>query len=240
MSEVKVVTDPSVAPVVEPKLFAGKYNTVAELEAGYAAAQATISGKPPVTPPAAAVVPPVVVAPAVAEGEQVAVEAGFDWEKLNMEFHENDGLTDATYAELEAKGFPKNVVDTYISGARGDAKAYDNAVYDAAGGEANYTAINAWAKVALSAPEKEAFNAAVSSGNVASATLATQGLASKYAAANKAAVLIHGKPATPAGVTPFASQAEVTKAMGSPSYRNDPAYRQQVADRLAVSNVFSG
>ena len=35
----------------------------------------------------------------------------------------------------------------------------------------------------------------------------------------------------------FRSQAEVVRAMGDPRYDNDPAYRQDVYDKLERSNL---
>ena len=50
-------------------------------------------------------------------------------------------------------------------------------------------------------------------------------------------------PYTPAGKAPrntsnaFRSQAELIAAMSDPRYDKDPAYRQDIADKLAVSNI---
>jgi hypothetical protein len=35
----------------------------------------------------------------------------------------------------------------------------------------------------------------------------------------------------------FRSQAELVAAMSDPRYDKDPAYRQDIADKLAVSNI---
>ena len=39
------------------------------------------------------------------------------------------------------------------------------------------------------------------------------------------------------GARPFNSAAQVTEAMKDPRYGNDPAYRAQVEQRLAISTV---
>jgi hypothetical protein len=41
-----------------------------------------------------------------------------------------------------------------------------------------------------------------------------------------------------ASVKPFNSAAQVTEAMKDPRYKNDPAYRQNVEQRLAVTSIF--
>ena len=47
--------------------------------------------------------------------------------------------------------------------------------------------------------------------------------------------MIQGKPAQ--AVEGFRSQQEVVRAMGDPRYENDPAYRQDVYDKLERSQL---
>ena len=48
--------------------------------------------------------------------------------------------------------------------------------------------------------------------------------------------MLTGKPAKSDG-DQFRSQAEVVRAMSDPRYEKDPAYRQDVYDKLERSNV---
>lgn len=179
--------------------------------------------------------------PAGETTEEAAKEAvtnvGLDWDGLHTEYATNGKLSDETYASLEAKGLPREQVDIYIAGRQAQADTYDNAVYAAAGGTAEYTALIEWAKNNLTDAEKVAFNEAVTSGKAAVASLAVEGLTARRNAKRGTPPqnLLNGnRQAT--GVAPFGSQAEVTEAMRNPKYKTDPAYREQVIARMAASS----
>jgi hypothetical protein len=168
-----------------------------------------------------------------AAAQAAVTNAGLDWDALNAEYAENGRLSDATYASLEKAGIPRSEVDTYIAGKQAQADAYDNAVFAAAGGADNYKALIEWAANNLSKDEKVAFNEAVTSGKAAVAALAVEGLAARFAAkrGTPPGNLLNGGGSAK-GVQPFKSQFEVTQAMRDPRYKTDPAYRQEVLDRL--------
>lgn len=175
--------------------------------------------------------------PAGDEGAQKVVEsAGLDWAALNTEYAEKGALTEETYKSLEKAGIPKAEVDTYIRGKQAEADAYDAAVYGTAGGNDAYIALIGWAKGNLSEADKAAFNDAVTSGDAARAKLAVEALSARHAAKNGAPPknLLSGKKGA-TGAQPFRSQAEVTAAMRSPAYKNDPAFRADVVERLRLS-----
>ncbi|GAA0687746.1 hypothetical protein ISN75_14125 [Dyella marensis] len=171
------------------------------------------------------------------EAAQAAVSnAGLDWDALNTEYADKGQLSEETYASLAKAGIPRTEVDTYIAGKQAQADAYDAAVFDAAGGADNYQALIEWAANNLSKAEKVAFNDAVTSGKPAVAALAVEGLASRFASKRgtpPGAMLKGGGTST--GVQPFKSQHEVTSAMRDARYKTDPAFRQEVLDRLRES-----
>ncbi len=174
-----------------------------------------------------------------AQVENILKSAGLDWDAVTAEFMENDDLTEDTRAKLTKAGFPKSMVDTYLEGARAKVSNYDNAVIAVAGSPEQYTAITTWAKGALTDAEKIAFNKATSSGDVDIAKLAVEGLVARYTAKNGKAPtkLQDGKSTGSTGVKPYASQAEVTADMRNLKYKTDPAFRQHVKERLAVSTA---
>lgn len=230
------------------RLFAGKYKSVEELEKGYTELWKLHSSK---GQPAANEAAGNGGTPANQGGEQkptgkeIPTEetppqnvAALDWNALESEYAESGTLSDETYADLEKKGFPRQAVDRYIAGAQAEVNAYDAAVYGAAGGQEQYASLIEWAKGSLEKDAKLAFNKAVQSGDKQIAALAVTGLKAQYEAANgRSGQLLHGKGGA-TGVKPFESAAEVTDAMRNPKYRNDPAYRKQVTERLAISKVF--
>lgn len=170
--------------------------------------------------------------------EDALVSAGLTWDAVTEEFNKDGDLGEETRAKLLKAGYPKAMVDTYLEGVRASISAYDNAVYSAAGSEEQYAAMTAWAKANLSEPDKKAFNAAVTSGDVSIAKLAVEGLLARFTAnSNKTPNLKDGKPTGQGGIKPFASQAEVVRAMRDPKYKTDPAYRDEVKERLSISTV---
>jgi hypothetical protein len=173
-----------------------------------------------------------------AEAKETVTGLGLDWDALDKEYTDTGKLSDETYAALEAKGLPKAKVDSYIAGVQAQSDAYDKAVFDAAGGSTEYSALVTWAANSLTHDEKVAFNKAVTSGNAAEAAMAVEALTARRAKTRGTPPpgLINGNKA-PTGVQPFRSQAEIAEAMRNPKYKSDPAYRQEVIERLRHSDV---
>jgi len=221
----------------------GGYKTVEELVAAHEALKLTTpkSEEQATTETTTETTPVTKEIPSGETTEEAAKEAvtnvGLDWDGLKNEYAQNGKLSDETYESLEAKGLPREQVDVYIAGMQAQADSYDNAVYAAAGGSAEYTALIEWAKNNLTEAEKVAFNDAVTSGKAAVASLAVEGLTARRNAkrGTPPANLLNGnKQAT--GVAPFKSQVEVTEAMRNPKYKTDPAYRDLVLARMSESS----
>jgi hypothetical protein len=111
-----------------------------------------------------------------------------------------------------------------------------SAIYNSVGGEQQYQQMTAWAAENLDADTVQAFDNVIETGNVAAINLALRGLQSQYndnvGYENN---MIQGKPAQPSNG--YRSQAEVVRDMNDPRYDRDPAYRQEVMDKLANSNL---
>ena len=109
-------------------------------------------------------------------------------------------------------------------------------VYQAVGGEEVYSNMISWAQENLSDAEVGAFDSIIESGDMNQINLAIQGLNSRYTdAVGQDGDLIQGKPA--AAESTFRSQAELIQAMNDPRYDNDPAYRQDIIDKLDRSEL---
>jgi len=111
-----------------------------------------------------------------------------------------------------------------------------NQVYNSAGGEAEYNRLTAWAADNLPDRKLDAFNSMIDQGNATAIQIAVSGLRSEYEAQEGyEGRMLSGKAAR--AVDGFRSQAEVVRAMNDPRYDTDPAYRQDVYDKLERSNV---
>ena len=112
-----------------------------------------------------------------------------------------------------------------------------NNIYGVVGGQENYQRVIEWSKDNLDQTDIEAFDNLVDSGNDRMIALAVSGLNSLM----EKNVGFEGEMAT--GRAPrqqadvFRSQAEVVAAMQDPRYDRDPAYRNDVFEKLGRSNV---
>lgn len=176
--------------------------------------------------------------PAEGSAEEAAKAAKLDIAVLETEFAETGALTEASYKALEAAGFGKDVVDTYIAGQVALAAQRDAEGFALAGGKDQYTAMTAWAQTNMSPADVAAFDAAVT-GSPAQMKQAITALKAQYVAANgNVPNLNTGIPAASSGETAFQSRAEVTAAMRDSRYRADPAYRALVERRIGLMDSF--
>ena len=164
-------------------------------------------------------------------------EAGLNFDGYSDEFMENGELSEDSYAELEAAGIPRAVVDQYIAGMEAEANMIQQQAFGLAGGEDQYAAMTEWAADNFSEAEIDAFNDAVNSGDWNTIQFAIKGLAAQYRSeVGVEPSLVQGSTAGLAGDV-YASVAELTAAMRDPRYETDPAYRNRVAEKLSRSSI---
>ena len=105
------------------------------------------------------------------------------------------------------------------------------------GGEKQYTTMLQWASTNFDEAEISRYDKVMESGNPDAAYFAVQALAARYNdGVGVEGKMLTGKPAKSAG-DEFRSQAEVVRAMNDPRYEKDPAYRQDIYDKLERSNL---
>ena len=111
-----------------------------------------------------------------------------------------------------------------------------NDIQNAVGGEQSYNQMIQWAGENFTPQEIQAYDNALEAGNMDNINLALQALYYRYTDAEGVeGNMIQGKAAQT--VDGFRSQAEVVRAMGDERYENDPAYRQDVYNKLERSNL---
>ena len=164
-------------------------------------------------------------------------DKGLDFDVFQQEYDENGELSDDAYAALDEAGFPRSVVDTWIQGQDALASQMTGEMYDIVGGQEDYNNMVSWAADTLPESEIDAFNATMTSQNPDMIRLAIQGLNARYRSEAEPSLLQGGSGTVSSGGR-FESNAELTAAMSDPRYSKDPAYRQQVADKLARSSLF--
>jgi hypothetical protein len=200
-------------------------------------------------------------APVVATGNEDRVEVSLQQgeqsegtqdrpEWLPEKFQSAEDLAKA-YAELERKlgqgaaapeSAPAPPTETPAAPAEETVSAaVTEAVLAAAGGEETLNEVVAWAKQALPQADREAFDAALDTGNPALARMAMAQVVSAYRAANPAEpALVRAEPAPAApAVKGFGSPQELARAMSDPRYGSgDPAYHAEIYRRVAVTTAF--
>jgi len=173
----------------------------------------------------------------VSEVSDLLDDAGLDFEVLQQEYMQQGELSPEAYEALEEAGFPEELVETWIAGQEALTQGIEASVYDLVGGQESYGDMLNWAADNLSDAQVEAYDRAVGSGDIELVNLAVQGLQSQYQASEGIAPqLLGGDNNTSVGGR-FGSWSEVTTAMSDPRYDTDMAYRQQVANKLANSDI---
>ena len=105
------------------------------------------------------------------------------------------------------------------------------------GGEKEYNTMLQWASKNFDEAEISRYDKVMESGDPDAAYFAVQALQAKYNdGVGVEGKMLTGKPSKSDG-DQFRSQAEVVRAMSDPRYDKDPAYRQDVYDKLERSNV---
>jgi hypothetical protein len=229
-----VIADPSkIAPPAEPAKkgdrpawLPEKFKSPEDLAKAYGELESKLGTKPEAKPEAK---------PAITPAEAAA--KGVDLKALAEEYRTKGALTDATLADLKAKGIDKADVDTYIAGKEAKNQADAAALAEVAGGKDKLTNVLQWAQTNIDPADAKVYNDLIDAGNVQAAKLSLMGIVARYNAAvgsDPALVTANGAPGV-TGIEPFTSQAQVVEAMQNPKYSRDPAYRAQVERRLAIS-----
>lgn len=106
-----------------------------------------------------------------------------------------------------------------------------------AGGEENYGKMLQWAQSNLTQQEVDMFDSVMSRGDVASAFFAINSLSQRYndSVGYEGRMLTGNAPKGGEGT--YRSQQELVAAMADPRYDSDPAYRNDVMDKLARSDM---
>ena len=180
----------------------------------------------------------------------VMEKAGLDPWAISKEFHDNQGeYTPEMVEQLTNAGFSESAVKSYFAGrAAQEGYAPSATVQDisegeigeiqtAVGGKETYANMIGWASQNLTESAAQAFDATMSSGSLDQIRLAVAGLQAQYEnATGYDGEMLTGKAAKTTG-DKFRSQAELVSAMGDPRYDSDPAYRQDVIEKLDRSNL---
>ncbi|WVH05468.1 head assembly [Pseudomonas phage Athelas] len=175
-----------------------------------------------------------------------AIKAGLDpsvADAIEAEYERDNQLSEASLKALEAVGYSRGFVRSFINGQEALANTYVSQIQAYAGGPEKFQAIlshlNATSKDAVASLEK-----AIESQDLhAIKTIINLGMAShtkKFGKAPQRSITKRA-PAAPAAtrkstVQGFASQREMIAAMSDKRYQDDASYRAQVEARVGASS----
>lgn len=222
----------------ENQLLAGKYENAEQLEQAYIELQRKLGGGEDEEPQE--------TEEEVEQEEEVEVPVAHSLiTDASSEYAESGELSAETMAKFSEMS-TSELVNAYIEMQANAPKAAEpvadltesevNSIRNAAGGEAAYGQLMQWAGENLPEASVAAFDSLVESGNLQAIQLAVAGVRAEYERVNGVdGELLTGKAPTQT-TDVFRSQAEVVRAMGDPRYDDDPAYRQDVYEKLERSN----
>ena len=224
----------------QEQLLAGKYKNAEELEKAYMELQTKLGeqGKEETETASAEESDE----PKLSEGASLITDA-------QKEYYDNDNkLSEETLAKFSEMS-SSDLLQAYIelnanNPAEPQAEAADISeaqiaeIKESAGGDKAYANVVNWAKANLDSSQTEAFDEVVNTGSIQAIKLAVAGLKSEYDKANGVeGRMVTGKTAPPQSGDVFRSQAELVEAMSDRRYDSDPAYRQDVIEKLERSGL---
>ena len=164
------------------------------------------------------------------------------------EYYQNDGkLSEETlnkFTQMSSKELVEAYMEVQKSGAldqNGPSEAdlsqqAINEVKNFAGGEQSYDNLVQWAGQNLDQGSIEAFDSIINTGSVEAIKIAVTGLKARYQDANGYEGKMYTGKAPQNTKDVFRSQAELVQAMSDRRYERDPAYRQDVIEKLERSD----
>ena len=223
-------------------LLAGKYKDAQELEKAYVELQKKLGEDKEENTEKVSAEDETPDEPKLSEGASLITDA-------QKEYYDNDNkLSDETLAKFSEMS-SADLLQAYMELNSGNSAQAETAAADiseaqiseikaSVGGDATYSSVVNWAKSNLDSAQTEAFDEVVNSGSVAAIKLAVAGLKAEYDNANGVeGRMVTGKTAPKETGDIFRSQAELVSAMSDKRYDRDPAYRQDVIEKLERSNM---
>ena len=228
----------------EEQIYAGKYKSAQELEKAYIELQAKLGEKSEEKTETASAEEQPEDTPKMSEGATLITDA-------SKEYYDNGNkLSPETMAKFSSMS-SQDLLKAYMEVSQSpefqaqqgqppaDISQSDiNQIKNSAGGDQAYANIINWAKSNLPQEKITAFDEVVNTGSVQAIQLAVSGLKSEYDNANGVeGRMVTGKTAPNNSGDVFRSQQELVAAMNDPRYDRDPAYRQDVIEKLDRSDL---
>lgn len=167
--------------------------------------------------------------------EEMATK-GLDFNEFAKEYEEKGGLSEESLKRLEEAGYPKVLVDSYISNLEYRSDMYANAVIGYAGGQEAFTNMQNFIK-GQGADAVNSFNDAIKSGNLGVIKAVMNGfkaqMQSAYGTANPTLMGSNGANSTVA--TGYTDKQQMIEALSDKRYGKDKSYTKAVDEKIINS-----
>lgn len=214
-----------------------KFDSAEAMATSYAELEQKLSA-PPTEPKAPTIAPPIEMPQA---GEKIKLKEFYD------EYAAKGEISEASYEKLEAGGYDRETVARVIQLETQAAKAEAQEIYkEIEGGEEVYVQAIEWARTELPSSYGNEYNAALQAGGKLQSLMVADLMSQFKEAGNptpkppkddsvpnlgiQANVGFAPAKSTPAAA--YSSQDDIMKDMLNPLYKTDPAFREQVAQRM--------
>jgi hypothetical protein len=170
-------------------------------------------------------------APETKADEAAPAEKAPQFTDFEAEVYESGTLSDGAREALKKSGYQDAVIDRLVSGINAEKEVLLGKLHSHVGGKEQFDSLIEWGKKNLPEHERSFIDEQL---NSPAYTAAIDLLKMRYEkAVPREPAPINGAPASDTGA--FQSQAQMVAAMRDPRYNSDPAYRQSVMRKVAIS-----
>lgn len=158
-------------------------------------------------------------------------------QRYNAELQTSGKLSEASYAELEQRGFPRGMVDSYVRGILAQQQDAYAAAYEVTGGKEQYDAMIDWATRTLTPEQKNTFNNLLGSADGLTRKMGVEKLNEMYKQAipQSPQQQLTGSTGSAVPGDIYASRAEMAADMAKADYWKNPAEQRRVAEKIQRS-----
>ena len=225
----------------QEQLLAGKYQNAEELERAYIELQRKLGDSDE------------------GDEEEVSEDDGEVYEEPETEYSEAQTLISNASQEYAETGqisdemfeqfgemSSQDLVEAYMNIQAGAPEAVAdelsesevNSIKNSVGGEQAYDNVMQWAGENLDPDQVDAFDNIITTGNSIAIQMMVNGLKAQYDSSNGyEGRMLSGKSANASSSDVFRSQAELVSAMSDSRYESDPAYRNDLLEKLDRSDL---
>ena len=223
----------------EQAMLAGKFENAEQLERAYLELQSKLGQRQ--APDEGQEAEPEAASDAAQETED---EVGFQsmMQEAAQAFLDKGEIPEDMLSKFDAMS-SRDIINELMKMPQGQPEVADlsdadvNTIQNTVGGKEAYDNIMQWASESMPQEATTAFDNLVNTGDGAMIQLAVLGLQQAYQQANGFEGNMYTGRSAREMADVFRSQAEVVQAMNDPRYESDPAFRQDVFDKLSRSDV---